>query len=139
MSLNEYNLFDGSFTIELAWNPESGGKDNDHVNQVTQLASWTYKVVSNQYNIGYSNFDRVTVNRTKHTKTVTEDIVSGWKGYADQYFGSGRVLFEGSRMSVTPTTGIAHGVRVTEANTDITIMENQYSGGSSGRTWQWEA
>lgn len=127
-SLNAYGAYDGYYAIELSWAPESGGAGVNHATNLQEIASWSYKTVSNSFQIGVRSSGTddnpsVTVQRTIQTKCVTEDIYCGWKQYVESRFGSGNILFEGSHVSVTPSTGVAHGVRVTEATTKVEIME----------------
>jgi hypothetical protein len=129
-SLNQYGLYDGYYTLELSWSPESGGRDVNHESGEFILASWSYKVVSNSFSVGIrSSADdespSVNIHRTVQTKYVTEDLVRGWKTYVQNKFGTGNLLYEGSRVSVTPSTGVAHGVRVTDAVTKITVSNVQ--------------
>lgn len=126
-SLNAYGAYDGYYAIELSWAPESGGAGNDHASNSKEIATWSYKTVSNSFQVGVrsqinDDTPEVTIQRTIQTKSVTEDIYSGWRGYVNSFFGSGNTLFEGSHVSVTPSTGVAHGVRVTEAQTKVEIM-----------------
>jgi hypothetical protein len=127
-SLNAYGAYDGYYAIELSWAPESGGAGVDHVDKKKEIASWSYKTVSNSFQIGVRSSGTddnpsVTVQRTIQTKSVTEDIYCGWRGYVNTHFGPNNTLFEGSHVSVTPSTGVAHGVRVTNATTSVEIME----------------
>jgi hypothetical protein len=129
-SLNAYGAYDGYYAIELSWAPESGGAGTDHASALKEIASWSYKTVSNSFQIGVRSSGTddnpsVTVQRTIQTKSVTEDIYCGWKRYVETRFGKDNVLFEGSHVSVTPSTGVAHGVRVTEASTKVEIMETE--------------
>lgn len=127
-SLNAYGAYDGYYAIELSWAPESGGAGTDHAATLKEIASWSYETVSNSFQVGVrskgtDDSPSVTVQRTIQTKSVTEDIYCGWRQYVTTYFGSSNVLFEGSHVSVTPSTGVAHGVRVTSATTKVEIMD----------------
>ena len=126
-TLNEHGLFDGHYTIELAWSPESGGSQVDHVNGNVALAKWTYRVYSCSYSVRTfgSNGNNMEIVKTAQSKLVAEEMVTGWKSYVNRCFGPNNLLFEGSHVSVTPSTGVAHGVRVLEADTVIEKFETR--------------
>ena len=136
--MNQYGLYDGHYSVEASWDPLTGGADNDRTNNLAALADWAYTIVSNSYNIGYTrnaNDEVITsVHRSRSTKTVHETITSGYQAYLDANF-NGKVLIEGSHVTVTPSTGIAHGVVVTEANTTISIEDIRGSEQSLSRDW----
>lgn len=124
--MNGYGLYDGNYSVEASWDPVTGGADNDRTNELNELAKWTYTIVSNSYNIGYTrnaNDEVITsVHRTKSAKTVEECITSGFKTYLASNF-EGKTLIEGTHVTVTPSTGIAHGVVVKEAKTTISLED----------------
>lgn len=128
VNMNEYGLFDGHYTIELAWSPESGGGGNDHINNLVTLADWTYTLVDNQYGVaftgGFGSGGYIEVSQTKSTKQIHESIVSGYGAYLNANF-SGKTLIAGSHVSVTPSTGTAHGVVVTNATTSVHRFRGQ--------------
>lgn len=136
--MNQYGLYDGHYSVEASWDPLTGGADNDRTNNLAALADWAYTIVSNSYNIGYTRnaSDEVitSVHRSRSTKTVHETITSGYQAYLNANF-NGKVLIEGSHVTVTPSTGIAHGVVVTEANTTISIEDIRGSKQSLSRDW----
>lgn len=141
--MNGHGLFDGYYTIEASWDPMTGGKDQDRTNTETVLAKWNYTILGVTYSIGYSpgSNDKEafsSVHCTKVRKDITETIAAGWAAHASKCF-QDKTLIEGSHLTVTPSTGIAHSVVIEKAQTDIDVKDLYGNKTNYNESWSGDA